>query len=364
MARKEDRKKQKQRTKENKRAARHRDYLAAEAKANRYPPIVIDSSGANPAIVDAVRQILSGFSYDDPECCDQVTLNNYLLLRTVGPRERYLRVREQLEARYQSEQEAAAAVEYHAVQFHQHLGEWIFRRLPEQFTTPFSPEHFYRVDITDRGLFVRFELLASVGEPHNPLYVPPTKPTVVMQGVRWQVGLYRHALEQLCARLQCTDTHGYASYLALYFRFTNGYLVYEPVQLPHGQEALRVDFELPLTTNFYDYYPVYARRMLGLPEDHVFKESDRLFAVLGYLPLHVQGKYARAKTFLLPGFFKTPEYALYCKKAQTTEERRLLLAMTDENRRTGDLEGETFEAIKWYHDNGVPQVFERLKTAT
>jgi hypothetical protein len=38
--------------------------------------------------------------------------------------------------------------------------------------------------------------------------------------------------------------------------------------------------------------------------------------------------------------------------------------MTDENRRTGDLEGETFEAIKWYHDNGVPQVFERLKTAT
>jgi hypothetical protein len=80
---------------------------------------------------------------------------------------------------------------------------------------------------------------------------------------------------------------------------------------------------------------------------------------MGYLPLQVQGKYARAKTFLLPGFASTPEYALGRRKAQTPQERLLMQAMTDESRRSGELDGETVEAIKWYHDNGVPQIFRR-----
>jgi hypothetical protein len=51
------------------------------------------------------------------------------------------------------------------------------------------------------GIYVRFNLLETVGESHNPLYLFPRRARVVMQGVTWEVGLYRHALEQLSARL-------------------------------------------------------------------------------------------------------------------------------------------------------------------
>jgi len=79
--------------------------------------------------------------------------------------------------------------------------------------------------------------------------------------------------------------------------------------------------------------------------------------VLGYLPLHIQGKYARAKTFLLPGFTKTPEYGIGLRKAGSAAHVHLMKAMTNEDARTFDLTGDTIAGIKWYHNNGVPQIF-------
>jgi hypothetical protein len=215
------------------------------------------------------------------------------------------------------------------------------------------------VDLEDRGLVIRFNLFEQAEEHGQSLFLLPGRPTVTTNGVKWTVGLYSHAVERICDRLYNGQPPDYGTYLDLYFRLSRGWLSFEQLALHDGQEAARVLFELPLTTTRFTYYADYARQILGLSPDHRFEVRDKLFAVVGYMPLLFQGRYARAKTFLLPGFAKTPEFTLARQKARSLHEQVLLAATTDESRRTDDLEGATVAAIKWYHENGVPQIIDR-----
>ena len=306
-----------------------------------------------------IEELVAAFAFDDPACCPDDLRAVYRKIAELGF-EGYCRlISVELSDRTSSRREALAIFEQHLRYVFCLLGEWLFQKLPSRFTECPPPTYFFRTELKAARIQVHFDLLEAVGEPDNPLYVLPERPTVLMQGAHWQVGLYRHALERLCGRLQETKPRSFLDNFHVHYLLTRNMLAYEPVLLADGNHALRVDMKLPLMTAAYDYYAHYTRKILGLPETHIFTERDELFAVMGYLPLQVQGKYARAKTFLLPGFASTPEYALGRRKASTPQERLLLQAMNDESRRSVDLDGETVEAIKWCHDNGVPQVFRR-----
>lgn len=364
MAKKDDRKKQKKRLKEQKRATERRKYIAAIQRANRYPRIKVLPTGGDPELVAEIERLVSEFSFDDPECCSDKLQLNYQRIAAMGFEAYAFTVKHEVEAQTSSQSEKEAMIEVHVLGMYQHLGMWLFERLPPHFSAEPLPKYFFRTEFQGTEIRVRFDLLEAVGEPGNPLYIAPEKPTVVMQGARWQVGLYYHALERMCHRLQAKGPRSYTDNLFMDSVLTQKMLAYEPATLADGSHALRVDLELPLTMAAFDYYAQFTRRILDLPETHQFTGEDRLYRVLGYLPLQVQGKYARAKTFLLPGFANTPEYALGRRKARTPQERLLLQAMTDESRRSGELDGETVEAIKWYHDNGVPQIFRREQSSS
>ena len=359
MAKKDDRKKQKKRLKEQKRAADRRLQLAALEHAKHYPSISVVPAGGDAAIAGVIEELVAAFSFDDPACCPDDLRPVYRRITELGF-EGYCRmVSVELSHRTASRREALAIFEQHIGYVICHFGEWLFQELQSRFSE-FQPlTHFFRIKLTNSRIQIHFDLLEAVGEPDNPLYVFPEKPKVLMQGARWEVGLYRHALERVCSRLIGTASWSYTSNFHVHYMLTRKMLTYEPVLLVDGSQALRVDMKLPLMTAEFTYYADYTRRILGLPETHIFTQQDELYGVMGYLPLQVLGRYARAKTFLLPGFARTPEYALGRRKASTPEERLLLQAMTDETRRTGDLDGETVEAIKWYHDNGLPQIFPR-----
>lgn len=362
MAKKEDRKKQKKRLREKKRAADQRLHQAALEHAKKYPSIRVVPTGGDPAFVAVIEELVAAFAFDDPACCPDDLRAVYRKIAELGFEGYCRKISVELSDRTSSRREALAIFEQHARYAFCHFGEWLFGKLPGRFKDCPPPTYFFRTKLTQARIEVRFDLLEAVGEPENPLYIPPDKPTVLMQGARWQVGLYRHALERLCGRLQETKTRAFLDNFHVHYLLTRQRLAYEPVLLADGSHALRVDMKLPLTTAAYDYYSYYTRAILGLPETHLFTERDELFAVMGYLPLQVQGKYARAKTFLLPGFANTPENALGRRKASSPQERLLLQAMTDESLRSVDLDGETIKAIRWYHDNGVPQIFRRERS--
>lgn len=359
MPSKEDRKKQKRRLKEKKRASDQRRRLAMLEHANRFPQITIDTNGGDPELIKEVERLVSAFSFENPDCCDEDLLQHYSLIASEGLDSYTRHLARQVASQTPDKRMSEAILESQLVATHCHFGEWLFKHLPARFTDSPPPHYFFRTAIVDRSIQVRFDLLESIGEPHNPLFVLPQKATVVMQGASWQVGLYRHALESLCRRLHIDGEPTFTRNMHLYFVLTQSMLAYTPVALADGNEALRAEFVMPLTTAHHDYYARYTRRILGLDDDHCFTEKDELVTVLGYLPLLIQGRYARAKTFLLPGFSKTPEHALVRRSKLSPSERVLLEAMTDETQRTADIAGATTEAIKWYHDNGVPQIFPR-----
>jgi hypothetical protein len=356
MAKKDDRKKQKKRLREQKKETRQREHLAS-LRPSLYPDIVVNADCKNPVFRQAVAEVVSVYSHKDDAHCPPETREHYLTIAKIGWKPWYAKMKKKT---YQSHPDSVAAeraLQEATLPQMLHFGTWVFAHLPSKYTTRFDPDHFFRIDNFGNVLLVSFTLMDCVEDESQWLYIPHWKPTVQMQGVGWQVGLYPHALERLCSRLVPQHSLTYANCVDVFIRFSQNLLRFVPISLADGQEALRVEFSPPLGSVFYEGYAAWARRLLDFPDTHDFSGRGWWAMVLGYLPLRVRGKYARAKTFLLPGFVNTPEYALGQQKAASVAERRLLSAMRDEEKRTFDLAGDTLAAIKWYHDNGVPQIF-------
>ena len=318
---------------------------------------MVNADCKNPVFGKAVAEVLSGYSYKDDAHCPPENREHYLTVARIGWTAWYAGMREKAYESHQDSVTAERSLQEATLPHMLHFGTWVFEHLPQKYKKQFDPAHFFRIDNYGKSLLVSFTLMDCVEDKGKLLYIPHWKPTVRMQGVEWQAGLYPHALERLCSRLVPQHSLTYTNCVDVFHRFSQNMLRFVPTSLADGQEAVRVDFSPPLGTVFYEAYAAWARRLLEFPETHDFSRDGRWAMVLGYLPLRVRGKYARAKTFLLPGFAKTPEHALGLRKATSNSERRLLRAMRDEKKRTRDLAGDTLTAIKWYHDNGVPQVF-------
>lgn len=78
---------------------------------------------------------------------------------------------------------------------------------------------------------------------------------------------------------------------------------------------------------------------------------------VGYFPIVLADGYAIAKTFLPPGFSKTPERKLIYDKANTDQRSRLIEIAESLDYQTLR-RGNALEAIKWFHANGIPQVID------
>ena len=356
MARKEDRKKHKQRLRDKKKDARARQHQLS-LRPSPYPGIAINTDHVNPAFRNAVKELAESFSYTDDSHCPPDIRAHYRTIACIGWVDWYAAVRGKAYLEHDDSSEAEQWLQRSTLPTMLHLGTWLFQRLPTIYTSRFSPEHFFRVDNIGSGQVVSFKLMDHVKEQGQHVYTPPTNPTIPMQGVEWQIAMYCHALERVCSRLVPAHSMSYSHCYDLYLRFNQGLLRYIPATLADGSEAARVEFLAPLSTVFYEKYAAWARALLDLPAIHIFPQGASWPVVLGYLPLHIQGRFARAKTFLLPGFSKTPEFALGMREATSDAERLLLSSMTDEGRRTFDLADDAIAAIKWYHDHGVPQIY-------
>jgi len=356
MAKKEDRKKQKKRLREKKKDARRRQHQASLTPA-LYPDIVVNADCDDPVFRKVVGETLERFSYADDTHCPPEYRDHYLAVATIGWKAWYTLMREKAHKEHSDRFAAARALQNATLPFMLHFGTWLFQNLPPKYTERFDPERFFRIDQVANVLVVSFTLMESVQDKGQRLYIPPWEPTIQMQGVDWKVGLYPHALNRLCFRLVPQGALTYPNCVDVFYRFSQNMVHFDPVTLADGHQAARVTFSPPLGTVFYEPYARWVRGVLGLPETHDFAADGFWSIVLGYLPLHIQGKYARAKTFLLPGFAKTPENGLIRKTRLSLEDRAMLMAMSDEKLRTNDLAGDTLAAIKWCHDNGVPQVF-------
>jgi hypothetical protein len=320
-----------------------------------FPQIVVDPSDGDPDFVAAVRKALETFAFDDPGCCELAPRWHYKVIGGLGFDEWYQSLPDFIAEEVQNAPDLQAAVSQTAYAVYCHLGKWIFEQLPSRFTSLPIPDYFYRVSFIEKEILVSFRFMETVGDRSNRLYIPPSRPSVVMQGATWTVGLYRHAIERLFLRLSGSPELGYAEWISVYSMLVGKAVLFDHVQLPNGEESLRASFEVSTIPGTSSHYELYVRQVFG--EANVRPEAGPVYVVAGYLPLHVQGKYARAKTFLFPGYQATPEDEIARAGNAPPQVRRKLVAMAQDNTFASVIKGDTLECIRWYHENGVPQVF-------
>ena len=91
------------------------------------------------------------------------------------------------------------------------------------------------------------------------------------------------------------------------------------------------------------------------------KRGKAYFRV-GYCPIVIEGEFAKAKTFLYPGYTATPEYSLLLNSSLPYSEMVRLKQLAVNNDRDKTMLHQDVEVIRWFHENGVPQV-QRYKSS-
>jgi hypothetical protein len=349
----DERKRQKKRLKEQKKSARQSKHAAARSKEATYPEIIFHPEGGDPAFVATVREILAGFDYDNPDHCSQSMRQVFQMFRSVGTSEMFRRLDQSMKEAAQRGFDSKLVEDAFLGPLLMDLGEWVFDRLPEECRKSPLPFSYFVVLPGHREFHVYFAFLPSVASSHGRIYTPPLEPTVPFGGGSWRVGFFRHAIERICERLCPTQeiTYAHFSTCAIYFRDC---IYYEPLELPNGQHVIRLLRDCDSYVDG-DSDP-YITQVMGL--DRHPGKSTRLYRILGYCPVAFVGPRAVAKTFLYPGYRGTPEDHLVRTAAMSAAERRELLEMADDNHAGKAFKKGGLDAIRWYHLNGIPQVFE------
>jgi len=165
------------------------------------------------------------------------------------------------------------------------------------------------------------------------------------------VAFSRHAIEQTCERIvpRWTTYAGAGDVFAFFDRC----VYFERRELHQDQLAFTFyDFCAPSV--YWTY--LYVQEVLGV--ENVDPNKGDCYYRVGYCPAVVEGDFVKAKTLLFPGFASTPEYGAIVRSNLPSSEKQELMKRARACNASCLQEDCDFSTIKWYHDNGVPQVVQ------
>jgi hypothetical protein len=362
MAKKDDRKKQKKRLKQQKSAATHAKYLAAKAKAERYPEIIFETSEGNGYFVAEVRAVAETLDFDSPEMGPDWMREFYRRYRADG----FAAARFWLEDLEEQTRQRIVRTgifpnsldEYpRRDEFLTHLGERIFARIPIETRRRFLPMNDFFVEPIKGNLLLRFSSLLEEPGEWGTVYYSRLMPKVEIDGKRVTVAFSDHAMQQLCARRSPrhltyggnADAHAYLAKC----------VYHEVVTLENGSQVIRL-----WDCCDHEGFDIYRRYVLG-----VFGEANRkpyagrCHYILGYCPFVLENGFAKAKSFLYPGFRGTPERAILESGGELGSQYVKWLDESENERAEPFFETDrAVAAAKWLHENGAPQVVQMTRT--
>ena len=192
-------------------------------------------------------------------------------------------------------------------------GTVLLDRIPESDRRRLMPYNHVRVAFERQRMVLKFSSMLSQRGSGGTIYYSRRKPSVDINGTPWTVAFSRHAIERLCERLNprfinygaAGDVHAFFS-TCVYF---------EPVTLHDGQPAFAL-YDMCFNPDFVQY-STYVEGILG--EENLVPGQGMPYYKVGYCPVVLENGFAKAKTFLYPGYAGTPEYGLI--------RRRILLAV-------------------------------------
>jgi hypothetical protein len=186
---------------------------------------------------------------------------------------------------------------------------------------------------------------------HGVFYQSPHEPTIRVNGKRRPLAFSLHALLQLADRILPMWRKTYIGHLYV-FGFFYECIHFGKAKLSNGQPGLVIYNSCLRAGNTLRGF---LRDLMGFKED---KELLDHYYIVGYCPLTESNGMAIAKTFLTPGFWQTPERKTLKKASDQIELLRDIEQASDEGINvvsTATLD-RTKKAIRWFHENGVPQI--------
>lgn len=346
----DDRKRQKKRRREKKKE------LASSLrrlKRLHFPALIVESEdGAHPALREAVEAAIARFRYDDDAMCPPQVRGFYKVIRQVGWNE----VIDQWIETHGNGGEKAAKMTY-AVQFmSQHLGNWIFDQVPEDIKRDATPFSIFQIHLGQETTSVRLTALRKAKGVGGNIYYSETnkgRPLPIGDG-EYPLAFSRHAIDQICFR-ERNPKLSYSAALHVH-RVLSDWTCVEVRQLCDATPAVALFAvcDLPSSRN----HDLYVKRLLGVA---CADWTQELFAYrLGYCPIVVDNGFAKALTFLYPGYRNTPERRLIERSRDLAHSKRVKWLEVIENLSVENLGDEQHAAaIEWFHRNAAVQVYRQ-----
>ena len=325
------------------RASRERERL----KRDQYPHVIIDPTNGDPEFVRLVTEANAEIRFDDPELFPEFEQIFYKELRKNGDTKALDIINQASKILVAEGQDVARFLEVHVTT---NYGTQLLKRIPEDTLKRFLPYNDVFVIPAGQHLYLKFSSMLSQRGPHGTVFFSRLKPKVTFDEKSWIVAFSRHAIEQICNRLNprylsygaAGDIHG----------FFSAQTYFEPVRLCDGQFAF-VLYDSCANPTFANYN-TYVEQILG--EENLNPSLGTPHYVVGYCPVAFEGEFAKAQSFLYPGYNNTPECGLIQSAKVTDNERRRLFGKTKNLTAEDVIVNDNTEIIKWFHENGVPQV--------
>jgi len=299
----------------------------------------------------AVEEVIQTFDYANEEHCPESVADVYRLLRSVGldSLTGYLGSLDFVEFTERSPVEADQFVRLQNWALDVHLGDWIFRQLPKQYTESPLPYYFFQVGPKGRGFVLSFKFLPRTDLEYQRIWHSACDPTVEIRGRDYRVGFTKHVFERACQRMSLTQPVDYIGMRAINGHFQSC-VYYEHVLLENGQDALRL-----FGPCVYEIGDIYMRDVAQLKQADM--TTGEWFFLIGYCPVELADEgFAIGLTLLFPGYKNTPEAALVKRTRMHPKLFAELQAASFDNSLGAVYMTKNLKPLRWYHYNGVPQV--------
>ena len=321
------------------------------AKREKYPDILVGRRDADPKFIECIIEASKSIDFCDTKSLGSGQQAFYKAGKDCGF-EAAINLLHSLPSINYGDQKISGNVKVAVAMTS--LGCLLLSKVPEEVRRRHMPFNDVTVAFRGRDIILNFSSMQSQSGSGGRIHFNRLKPKIVFDEKEYTVGFSRHAIEQICKRLNPRYIeYGPAGDIHAFF---NACVYFEPVMLFENQPAFALyDF----CDNFgFSQYETYTVGVLG--KENIEPDAGRIYYKVGYCPVVFESDFAKAKTFIQPGYRSTPEYGLLLGSNLPREMKENLIAkVTVEGRTESDLlYSNDNEAAKWFHQKGMPQVVQ------
>ena len=305
---------------------------------DKYPNFTFENRDADLEFVKLVKEATQKFDFNE---LPQEERNLYKKFKKNGLKD--------LRAKSKENILSLKKFQFHCGLF---IGRIIFEKLSKDKIEAYLPFNDFRLFPIENKIIVQCRGLKKSNSSQGKIYYSFLKPKVEIDGNEYIVAFSKHAIEQICRRINPVLMNYFS--LGDIYAYLEENTYFEICTLRDGNPAITF-WDLCVSKEFW-HYRVYVEEVLG-KENLILGKGNPYFRV-GYCPIAFDGEFVVATTLLFPGYSKTPEYEYIANSSLPYADKELLIKKITQQDAKSLLETGDFSGIKWLHKNALPQVIQ------